>query len=74
MRSIVGTVIIAQEERFQLLDRQGVGHQFALRYDSSVEPDELLPLLHRQVRVFYRPATAAPIIGHAAVHIDLLED
>ena len=39
--------------------RQGVGHQFMLRYNSSVEPDQLPPLLHRQVRVCFRPATAA---------------
>jgi hypothetical protein len=74
MQSIVGTMIIAQEERFQLLDRDGVGHQFLLHYRSPVEADELSPLLHRRVRVSYRPAEEADIIGHIAVHIDLLED
>jgi hypothetical protein len=74
MQSIVGTLVIAQEERFQLLDRDGVGHQFLLHYSSAVEPDQLPPLLHRRVRVSYRPAEAAHIIGHAAVHIDLLDD
>jgi hypothetical protein len=73
MRSIVGTVIIVQEERFQLLDRHGIGHQFLLRYDSSVEPDQLPSLLHRQVRVSYRPTEAAHIIGHTAMHIYLQE-
>jgi hypothetical protein len=73
MQSIVGTMIIAQEQRFQLLDRDGVGHQFLLHYGSAMEPDQLPPLLHRLVRVCYRPAEAH-IIGHTAVHIDLLED
>jgi hypothetical protein len=74
MQSIVGTMVIAQEERFQLLDGDGVGHQFLLHYGSTVEPDQLPTLLHRQVRVSYRSAQDAHIIGHTAVHIDLLED
>jgi|tagenome__1003787_1003787.scaffolds.fasta_scaffold20804071_1 hypothetical protein len=74
MQSIVGTMVIAQEGRFQLLDRDGVGHQFLLHYGSAVEADQLPPLLHRQVRVCYRPAKGADIIGHIAVQIDLLED
>lgn len=74
MQSIVGTLVIAQEERFQLLDRDGVGHQFLLHYSSAVEPDQLPPLLHRRVQVSYRPAEAAHVIGHAAAHIDLLDD
>ncbi len=72
MQSIVGTVVIAQEGRFQLLDRDGVGHHFVLHHGSAVEPDQLPSLLHRRVRVSYREAEH--IIGHAAVHIDLLED
>jgi hypothetical protein len=73
MRSIVGTMVIAQEGRFQLLDRDGVGHQFLLHSGAAVEAEQLPPLLHRQVRVCYRPAKGADIIGHLAVHIDLLE-
>jgi hypothetical protein len=72
MQSMVGTLVIAQEERFQLLDRHGVGHFFVLHYGSAVEPDQLSDLLHRQVRVSYRQA-AKNIIGHTAVSIDLLE-
>ncbi|HET7883093.1 MAG TPA: hypothetical protein VFL55_19570 [Acetobacteraceae bacterium] len=74
MRSITGTLLIAQEERFQLLDRNGVAHQFMLHHRSAVEPDQLPPLLHRQVRVSYRPADPPHVIGHAAVSVDLLED
>jgi hypothetical protein len=73
MQSIVGRLIIAQEGRFQLLDRAGVGHHFLLHHRSAVEPDQLPPLLHRRVRVTYRPE-ATSIIGHAAMRIDLLED
>ncbi len=74
MQSIVGTMVIAQEERFQLLDRDGRGHQFLLHYRSAAEPDQLPPLLHRRVRVCYRPAAEADIISHIAMQIDLLED
>ena len=74
MQSIVGTMVIAQEGRFQLLDRDGVGHQFLLHYGSAVEADQLPPLLHRQVRVCYRPAEMAHSIGHAAMQIDLLNE
>ena len=74
MQSIVGTMVIAQEGRFQLLDRDGVGHQFLLHYSSAVEPDQLTSLLHRRVRVTYRPTEAVHIIGRTAVHIDLLGD
>jgi hypothetical protein len=74
MQSIVGTILIAQEGRFQLLDRDGVGHQFLLHHRSGVEPDQLPPLLHRRVRVAYRAAEMEHIIGHAVVHIELLEE
>ena len=73
MQSIVGRLIIAQEGRFQLLDRDGVGHQFLLHHRSAAEPDQLPPLLHRRVRVTCR-SEATSIIGHAGMRIDLLED
>jgi hypothetical protein len=72
MQSIAGTLLIAQEERFQLLDRDGVGHFFLLGHGSAIEPDQLSALLHRPVRVSYRQAPKN-IIGRTAVSIDLLE-
>jgi hypothetical protein len=72
MQSMVGTMVIAQEQRFQLLDRDGVGHLFLLHYGSAVDPDQLPSLLHQPVRVFYRD-TANSIIGRTAHRIDLLE-
>lgn len=72
MGSMVGTLLIAQEGRFQLLDRDGVGHMFLLGYDSAVEPDQLPALLHRPVCVRYRQA-ARDIVGRTAVSIELLE-
>lgn len=74
MQFMVGTLVIVQENRFQLLDNNGVGHLFLLHHRSSVDYDQLLPLLHRQVRVSYRPAAPAQIIANAALRIDLLED
>jgi hypothetical protein len=73
MQSMVGTLVIAQEGRFQLLDLDGVGHLFLLHYGSAVEPDQLPSLLHRPIRVFYRQTAAKNIIGRTAVSIDLLE-
>jgi hypothetical protein len=72
MGFMVGTLLIAQEGRFQLLDRDGVGHLFLLGYGSAVEADQLPLLLHRPVRVFYRQA-ARNIVGRTAVSIELLE-
>ena len=72
MGSMVGTLLIAQEGRFQLLDCDGVGHLFLLGYGAAVECDQLPALLHRPVRVRYRQA-AKNIVGRTAIGIELLE-
>ena len=71
MDSIEGTVIIVQESRFQLIDRDGVGHQFVLSSGSSADAEQLTGLQGDKalVRVFYR---AAPdLLANAAVRIAL---
>jgi len=73
MASMEGRVIISQESRFQLLDRNGVCHHFVLSYTCSAEPEQL-PALQRvqaRVRVRYRPA--ADLLAHAALSITLLD-
>ena len=51
MQSIEGTVIFAQESRFQLLDRSGVGHHFVLSHAAAVDPEQLPALQRDQARV-----------------------
>ncbi len=73
MDQIEGTVIFAQESRFQLLDRGGVGHHFILSHASAVEPEQL-PALQRvqaRVRVGYRGG--GDVLAHAAMTITVLE-
>ncbi len=73
MDSIEGTVILAQESRFQILDRGGVGHHFILGHSCAADPEQL-PALQRdqsRVRVHYRQAE--DLLAHLALRIDLLE-
>ena len=73
MNSIEGTVIFAQESRFQLLDRGGVSHHFVLSHASAADPEQL-PALQRaqaRVKVYYR--TAPDLLAHAALTIEMLE-
>ena len=73
MDTIDGTVIFAQESRFQLIDRQGVGHHFILSHHAAAEPEQL-PALQRDqalVRVRYRPAP--DMLARTAIRIDRLD-
>ena len=74
MDAIEGRVIFAQEGRFQLLDRDGVGHHFVLSHSAAAEPEQLPVLQRRQamVRVRYRPAPDQ--IAHAAMAVQMLEE
>ena len=71
MRSMTGVVIIVQEGRFQLLDDEGVSHQFVLQYGASVEPEQLPSLLERRIHVAYMDSDN--LIGHVAKRLSLLE-
>ena len=73
MQSIQGIVTIVQEGRFQLVDENGVGHQFLLSHRASLEPEQLPGLQRDQslVRVWYKHAP--DLIGHVAARIDLLD-
>lgn len=74
MDLIEGRVILVQESRFQLLDRDGVAHLFVLSHASSADPEQL-PALQRDqahVRVSYR--AAKDLLAHAAVGITVLQD
>ena len=71
MRSIEGLVTIVQEGRFQLLDRDGVAHQFLLAHDAPLEPEQLPSLLQRRVRVAF--TDPAGVIAHLANRVDALD-
>lgn len=72
MQSVEGVVTIVQEGRFQLLDDNGVAHQFLLSHNAAPEPEQLPSLLQKRVRVRY--TDAANLIGHAAKRILLLDE
>ena len=67
-----GVITLTQESRFQLLDDEGVAHQFVLAHSAALEPEQLPSLLMRRVRVSYSDPPG--IIGHRASRIDLLGD
>jgi hypothetical protein len=64
--SMLGTVLIVQEGRFQLADDDGVSHLFILSHSATAEPQQLAALQARQahVRVRYKPAS--DLIGNIA--------
>ncbi len=72
MDSIEGIVILAQESRFQLLDRNGVGHHFILGASCAAEPEQLPPLQHDQSRVRVAYRSGEDVLAHMAVRIDIL--
>lgn len=74
MEQIEGRVILAQESRFQLLDRNGVAHHFVLEHGAPAEPEQLPSLQKRQamVRVHFKPAP--DMIAHTAMRIQMLND
>lgn len=73
MDEIEGTVIFAQESRFQLLDRHGVGHHFVLSHASAAEPAQLSALQRDQAQVRVGYSVAKDMIAHAAIRITVLD-
>jgi hypothetical protein len=73
MPTMEGTVTIVQESRFQLTDPGGVSHLFLLGHSSFAEPEQLMPLQHRQARVRVTYIQPRNIIGLVAKKIEVLE-
>jgi hypothetical protein len=71
MLSMTGVVTIVQEARFQLLDDDGVSHQFLLAHSAAPDPEQLTALLRQRIRVSY--SNPSNVIGHTAHRILLLE-
>ncbi len=65
METATGTVLIVQEGRLRLLDDAGRAHALALSPSAPIEAQDLPALLHRRVRVGYRPV---PGLLAGAIH------
>jgi hypothetical protein len=74
MKTMSGVVTITQEGRFQLTDEAGVSHLFILSYRAPLEPDQLLPLQHRQARVEVSYEDADNLIGNVALEVVELDE
>ena len=70
---MVGTVLLAQEGRFQLRDEAGASHLFLLGHAAFAETDQLPALARSQSKVRVSYKEAANIIALIAKRIDLLE-
>lgn len=71
MQSIAGVVTIVQEGRFQLLDANGVSHQFILHHSAAADPEQLPGLVNRHVCVSY--TDPGGVIGHVATRLMIEE-
>ena len=74
MKTMVGTVLLVQEGRFQLRDEQGASHLFLLGHASLAETDQLPPLARRQARIRVSYKDADNIVGLIAKKIVVLDD
>jgi hypothetical protein len=68
MNEATGTILLVQESRFRLLRDDGRGLDLALSPSAPLEPQELRTLLHRRVRVGWKPARG--LIAGSARRVD----
>lgn len=73
MQSMDGIVTIVQEGRFQLVDPDGVSHQFELSYRAPLEPEQLPPLQRDQARVRVKYEAGENVIGFVARSVARLD-
>jgi hypothetical protein len=67
-----GTVLLVQESRFRLLTPGGRGRTFLLAHDAPIEPQDLLPLAGRRVRVDYEDSPR--LVAGIARGLTVLDD
>lgn len=70
---MVGTVLLAQEGRFQLRDEAGASHLFLLGHAAFAEPDQLPALARSQSKVRVSYKEPADIVALVAKRIDILD-
>ena len=73
MRTLEGTVTLAQESRFQLSDDGGVSHLFLLSHGASAEVFDLAVLQRRQARVRVSFDEAPNLKARVAHRIELCD-
>ena len=73
MKTMTGTVLLAQEGRFQLRDEAGAAHLFLLGHASFAETDQIPALARAQSRVRVSYKEAEDIVALVAKRIDVLD-
>lgn len=71
MKTMIGTVLLVQEGRFQLRDEQGAAHLFILGHASFAETDQLPALARSQCRVRVSYKHAPDVVALIAKRIDV---
>ncbi|MCW2240292.1 hypothetical protein [Azospirillum canadense] len=67
MRTVEGTITLAQEGRFQLVSDEGIARLFMLAHDAPIEPQDLPDLVRARARVAVRYDERPDLIA-AIVH------
>lgn len=67
MRTVNGTITLAQESRFQLVSDEGIAKLFMLAHGAPLEPQDLPALARAKVRVTVR-YEERPDLTAAIVH------
>jgi hypothetical protein len=70
-RHVQGKLSLVQEQRFQLIDENGVAHLFIVAPGVSLKPSDLRTILHLQQRVRVKYEESPPLIAHVATSIEL---
>jgi hypothetical protein len=71
-RSVRGTIALAQENRFQLVDRDGTSHLLTLDHRVTLLPSELRRLWRSGAPVLVEVRDAPGLIGAVAMSIQPL--
>ena len=73
VKTMVGTVLLVQEGRFQLRDEQGAAHLFILGHASFAETDQLPALARSQSKVRVSYKEAENVVALIAKRIDVFD-
>lgn len=70
---MTGTIILAQEGRFELLGDDGRATVIVLSHKASLQPQDLPALQHSQARVRVRTSPAPGLVAQVADDISVLD-
>ncbi|MBV9825489.1 MAG: hypothetical protein JO001_07435 [Alphaproteobacteria bacterium] len=71
MPTMRGTITIAQESRFQMVEHHGATHLFTLAPNASSEPAQIAALAARQARVRVKYRRGDNVLANVAERIDI---